>query len=273
MANFDTLFDAAIAEWPTVLVLPVRSTGGSSFVVEGLTELGERVSARWVGDPSEVLMVTLHWAISAVVHAAYAGRSRVVPAALDRALVRDNFESNLRRIQSGTVPSWTAEDRALIEHYWSGPMPTAEPHDAEQAFFDEIDGRFPYRDPQRSRALIERGIALSANAAFGVLEEICRPPQRAKLTPAEQTALLDYWRAHCHHPAAPMMAETAVAMIAGRELSVAEVIARINTLAEYRGLYAALAILGMACDDPDGRLDALDAAIRQQWRSNRAQGR
>jgi hypothetical protein len=273
MANFDTLFDAAIAEWPTVLVLPVRPTGGSSFIAEGLSELGERVSARWIGDPAEVLMVTLHCAITVVVHAAFADRSRVVPAALERSMVRDNFETHLRRIQSGAARSWSAADRALIECYWSGPMTAPVPHDAEQAFFDAIDGRFPYRDRERSRALIERGIALSANAAFGVLEAICRPPRRAKLTPAEQTALLDYWRARCHHPASPMMAEIAAAMIARRPLSVADVIARINALAEYRGLYAALAILGMACDDPDGRLDALDAAIRQQWQSNRAQGR
>jgi hypothetical protein len=222
-------------------------------------------------------MATLHGAISGAIHAAFRSQSTVVPARIDRDAVRTKFESDLRRAQSETVPTWTASttwtavDRALIERYWSESITAPIPHDAEQAFLDQIDCRFPYRDPDRCRELIVRGIDLSANAAFGVLMEICRPWRSAKAAPAQLNALLKFWREGCHHPAAPMMADIAAARIARRELSEDEAIAAMNALAKYHGLYAALAIVYAACSDPD-RIDALDDAIRQIWTA-RAQRR
>ena len=51
-------------------------------------------------------------------------------------------------------------------------------HDAkaEKAFIAFFDaGRFPYQDPTGSE-LIKQGWAISLNAAFCVLNELCRPP-------------------------------------------------------------------------------------------------
>jgi hypothetical protein len=277
MQNFDTLFDAAIAEWPAALLLPVRQTGADYFIVDGLTEFDRRIGTRWFGDPSEVLMATLHGAISGAIHTAFRSQSTVVPARIDRDAVRTKFESDLRYAQSETVTTltvattWTAADRALIERYWSEPITAPIPHDAEQAFLDQIDCRFPYRDPDRCRELIVRGIDLSANAAFGVLHEISRPARRQRVTQPTLLSLLEFWRARCHHPAAPMMADIAAARIARRELSEDEAVAAMNALAKYQGLYAALAIVYGACSEPD-RIDPLDDAIRQLWTA-RARGR
>jgi hypothetical protein len=271
MNNFDTLFDAAIAEWPAALILPVRKHGADYFVVDGLTELDHRIATRWFGDPSEVLMVTLHWAIAGAIHTAFRSQSTVTPARINRNAVRDKFEADLRRIEAATVPAWPAEARALIARYWSEPISAPAAPDPEPAFTAEIDCRFPYHDLPRCRALIDRGMAISPNAAFYVLGEICRPPRRAQVTPADLSGLLDYWRARCRHPAAPMMADIAAAKIARRELSEDEAIATMNALAKYNGLYAALAIVYGACSDPD-RIEALDDAIRQLWTA-RAQRR
>jgi hypothetical protein len=138
-------------------------------------------------------------------------------------------------------------------------------HSTENAFLDEIDCRLPYGDPARCKALVDRGIAISPNAAFAVLHEICRPPRSAQASESLLMQLLDYWRSRFAHPAAFMLGEVAAAMILKRELSVDDVTERIRTLARYPRLYAALAILCSACDDAEARLEPTVTAIRQRW--------
>jgi hypothetical protein len=137
--------------------------------------------------------------------------------------------------------------------------------DKETAFMNEIDARFPYDNPEQCKALIDRGIAISPNAAFGALHEICRPPFGVQNLADQLMPLLDYWRSHFDHPAADMLKEVAASMILGQDLLVEDVIARMGFLTKYSGLYAALAILYFACDDVEGRLEPIDAAIRDRW--------
>jgi hypothetical protein len=134
----------------------------------------------------------------------------------------------------------------------------------EQEFLDEIDCRFPYDDPDRCRRLIDRGIAISPNAAFGVLHKICRPPRSARAAPHQLIQLLDYWRSRFSHPLGDMMGEAAASMIHARELPVDDVMRRMRLVAQYPGLYAALAILAFSCDDTEDRLQPLMGAIREQ---------
>ncbi|MCW5703552.1 MAG: hypothetical protein KIT82_13350 [Bradyrhizobium sp.] len=137
--------------------------------------------------------------------------------------------------------------------------------DIEQSFMDEIDARFPYEDRERCAALIDRGIAISPNAAFAVLHEICRPGRGVSVSADRLMEHLAYWRSAFKHPAADMLAEVAEAMIHRRDLPVEDVIGRMRILAQYPGLYAALAILYFSCDDVDERIEPVDAEIRNNW--------
>lgn len=137
----------------------------------------------------------------------------------------------------------------------------------ERKFIGEIDSRFPYDNFDRGRDLIDRGISISPHAAFRVLYELCLPAPRTreKLSEAQLKRFLYYWRSKCKHPAAAMMSEVAESLIAGRELSVEAAIDRMNDLEKYCGLYSALSILYMSCDDKFGLLEPIYAAINARW--------
>jgi hypothetical protein len=136
---------------------------------------------------------------------------------------------------------------------------------AERAFLDQIDCHFPYDNLDQAIGLIDRGIAISPNAAFGVLHEICRRPRGVPVPHGRPMQLLSYWRTRFNHPAVDMLAEVASAMIDGRDLDVDDVIAKMAILSQYPRLYAALSILYFACDDVDERLEPIDAEIRKRW--------
>jgi len=135
----------------------------------------------------------------------------------------------------------------------------------ERSFMDEIDCRFPYEDWDRCTGLVDRGIAISPNAAFGVLHEICRPGRGVPVSADRLMQLLEYWRSHFAHPAAHMLVEVAASMIHSRDLPVEDVIAKMRILAQYPRLHAALSILYFSCDDTEGSLEPIDAEIRKEW--------
>src|ERR1700730_4689052 len=138
-------------------------------------------------------------------------------------------------------------------------------NNAESTFLSQIDCRFPYDKLEQCKSLIDRGIAISPNAAFGVLHEICRPPRSDRISADRLAQLLEYWRSRFDHPAADMLGEVATSMILDLNLRVEDVITKMNILAEYPGLYAALAILYFSADDPEERLEPVVAAIRKRW--------
>jgi hypothetical protein len=136
----------------------------------------------------------------------------------------------------------------------------------EAEFISEIDCRFPYESEARWTELIERGVAISPNAAFMVLHEICIPPRSAKMTPAQLKRMVAHWRQRFEHPIANLVAEAAVARIDGDDLTVEDAIDRMHKVASHRNLYAALAILSMSCDEVDGEVDVVYEAIIQGWK-------
>jgi|SRR5271155_4393918 hypothetical protein len=135
----------------------------------------------------------------------------------------------------------------------------------ERAFLDEIVCEFPYGDLGQGRKLIDRGIAISPEAAYGVLHEICRPPRGVPFSPADLVGLIEYWRSHFDHPAAGMLADVATSMVSGRDLTVDDVIAKMKVLSEYPHQHSALAILYFACDDRQERLEPIREEIRRTW--------
>jgi hypothetical protein len=137
----------------------------------------------------------------------------------------------------------------------------------ERLFMDEIDARFPFDDLERCTNLIDRGIAISPNAAYGVLHELCvNRPRRGDQIPDDRLIqLVEYWRSHFEHPVAPMLTEVAALMIQRQHLPVEDAIAKMRILSRYPGLYAALSILYFSCDDAQGLLEPVDAEIRKGW--------
>src|SRR5688572_10989532 len=61
----------------------------------------------------------------------------------------------------------------------------------EEEFLNSIDCCFPYENEGQWRALILQGKAISDNASFGVLEEICRKPYGNPVSEKEQLAMVE----------------------------------------------------------------------------------
>jgi hypothetical protein len=137
----------------------------------------------------------------------------------------------------------------------------------EEEFISEIDGRLPYDSEARWIALIERGVAISPNAAFMVLHEICNPPHSVKATPDQLKRMVIRWRQRFEHPVAGLVAEAAVAKIDGEDLAVEDAIDRMHKVAPHRNLYNALGILSTSCDDVDDKAYVVYEAIIQGWQT------
>jgi len=117
---FKQLYSTILREWPAVLELPVRGNRDGVFIVEGLIDLENKISRIWVGLPDEVLMVNLNWAITGAYKDAFRVLDVVRHEDLDAAAARNHFEKDLKRIQAGKVPTWTDDDRLIIERYFAG---------------------------------------------------------------------------------------------------------------------------------------------------------
>jgi hypothetical protein len=135
----------------------------------------------------------------------------------------------------------------------------------EAEFIGHIDCAFPYDDPPRARALIERAPAVSANAAFMVMHELARIPASVTVSPESRRDLLNHLRAHLNHPLAVLVSRLAEEMIAGRPVPVAEANTAMQAIAKHPGQYAALAIACFSCDDPEGIADVTYANVVRSW--------
>jgi hypothetical protein len=141
----------------------------------------------------------------------------------------------------------------------------------EVEFARLIDCRFPYADIPRAAALIRQGASISTNAAFCVLDEICRTGAGTDVAPGRQNELLDIWCEHFSHPLAEPLANCARRLIDERRLSAAECLNVLHLIADYRGQYAALSVVNAAYDVPAAGVDVVDEmtnAIRAAWESN-----
>lgn len=136
----------------------------------------------------------------------------------------------------------------------------------EAAFLNAIDCRFPYADERQWRALIAEGHAISANAAFGVLEEIARKPAGNLVRPEEQLAMVAAWAEGATHPLTPLVLEAATAIITDELHSVERVLALFAQIRAYPHQYCALNIASFACDDVNGHADAAYEEIIAAWR-------
>lgn len=137
----------------------------------------------------------------------------------------------------------------------------------EIEFLDKIDCNFPYQNRQESLRLIEQASTFSANALFSVIEELCRIPESERPNVATEILLdlLSFTANKLDHPLKELIVETACKMIRRQELSVEDVILKMQTVQKYTGQFAALSILYFSCDDKDQKLEPIWENIINEW--------
>ena len=143
--------------------------------------------------------------------------------------------------------------------------------DAEPPFQASIDARFPYEDASAS-VLIQQGWAISLNAAFCVLDELCRPPLTSGAVPKDRLRkLLAEWAAGPDHPLKLPVLRAARALIEGKSLDWQEGVELMKQVGSFDGQRAALGIAYFAsdCDSPEGdeALTVTDTEIREMWQA------
>lgn len=135
----------------------------------------------------------------------------------------------------------------------------------EEEFVKTVDCRFPYDDHVQANVLIKLGSAVSPNAAFMVLHEICRPPGSSQVVANRINELLAEWTAAVHHPLVLVVLPVATAMIQNREISTSEAIRVMKSIAPYRNQFSALSIAYFACDDMTGDGEREYQSIIDGW--------
>lgn len=138
----------------------------------------------------------------------------------------------------------------------------------EADFNDLIDCNFPYNDRPAALALINQAKAISPNAMFLVLDEICRPGVGVNVSKENLQELIDAWAESMDHPLSASVVSVARIIASGSECSVSAAAALMEKVAQYEGQYAALSIAFMSCDDSDNLLGARESEIRTQWETN-----
>ena len=135
----------------------------------------------------------------------------------------------------------------------------------DRTFSDRIDCRFPYHEHRAARHLIEEARAISLNAAFCVLQEICSPPYHSPVTLSRQQELLGQWVAAVDHPLAEAVLPCAKALLNREEVPpmiAGPVLLRVG---QHDGQFAALALVLSATDDTAPAIIALAQEIRLRW--------
>jgi hypothetical protein len=136
---------------------------------------------------------------------------------------------------------------------------------SEDEFYALVDANLPYQRPLAVHALIRIGTQYSANMAFVLLNEICRPPFSKLAEPDTLLGYLKVWDELFDHPLKTDLMNLARLHIAKEEVSVSAAISIMDKIAIFSGEYAALNIAYMACDDIEGLADRRNDEIRAAW--------
>jgi hypothetical protein len=140
---------------------------------------------------------------------------------------------------------------------------------AEAAFFATFELSFPYDDEAAATALIEEGWAISPNAAFCVLNELCRLPHTSATTTARQLALIDEWaKAGPAHPLKRDLLQCARALASDQTVTLEYGLTVMRDVSFHEGQRAALSIAYFATDltqDDSDRLTQFEANVRAGW--------
>lgn len=135
----------------------------------------------------------------------------------------------------------------------------------EQHFSEVIDCKFPYNDQGKALALMDQANAISANAMFSVLHELCRPGQNTEVIEDTLPHLIELWGERVDHPLAEGIVPVARLMAGGSMQSVDAALELMGQIAPFKGQYSALSIAYFSCADVHEVLEAPDKKIRSDW--------
>ena len=124
MTRFDQILDEAIAAWPPRFALRIRRLRRRGHILLGLVDLSDDVTRLIEGNPREVLLTNMHWAIVTVANRAAASWTlqtfTMRPDELRRDWIREKFEDDLRLILSiADRCGWPPDDVVLVEKYFA----------------------------------------------------------------------------------------------------------------------------------------------------------
>ena len=140
---------------------------------------------------------------------------------------------------------------------------------AEVPFEATFDACFPYGDASAASALIAQGWSISLNAAFCVLDEICRPGRGVDVSRQTLVELVSEWRSGPEHPLKASLITCAHALIDDVPLPWPDGVRIMEEIAKHDAQRAALGIAYFAsdCDTPEGDRALEDARQRivREW--------
>lgn len=144
----------------------------------------------------------------------------------------------------------------------------------ESEFLYSIDCQFPYDDHARALALAEQAVAISANAAFAVLYEVCFVPDDAHADITTRCDVLAQITKLMRHPLGKVILPLAADLLDGKRASVPLQIDTMRKVSSFPGQYSALQIALFAGDPEEPRDEELDRVydeIVESW-EGRGQG-
>ena len=112
---------------------------------------------------------------------------------------------------------------------------------------------------------MDQANAISVNAMFLVLHELCRPGRNTEVTENTLLRLIELWNERVDHPLAEAVVPVARLMAGGSMQSVDAALELMARIAPFEGQYSALSIAYFSCDDVHEVLEAPDKKIRSDW--------
>jgi hypothetical protein len=143
---------------------------------------------------------------------------------------------------------------------------------SEGEFIRAIDCRFPYDDSAAAAALIDEACAISANAAYMVVEELARRPRSARASDSTCLTLLDQVDARFSHPMKDIVLSVARRMVRHEVVPFEECRLIMQEIAAYPGQFHALAVVSCSCEEAgmDAADDLYERICAEWMRSNKA---
>ncbi|MFT3806406.1 hypothetical protein [Arenimonas sp.] len=135
----------------------------------------------------------------------------------------------------------------------------------ESHFLDSIYCAFPAFEREEALRIAALGCSISANATFGVVDELTRPPFGTQVDSGIAREVLDLVDHRLDHPLVHPVLAAARRLVRREQLTVEESVTTMRLVALHPGQYAALGVVYFACDDIDGIADAEMNRILVEW--------
>ena len=143
--------------------------------------------------------------------------------------------------------------------------PSPSKHARESEFFNRIRCAFPDYSREEAIAVAIEACSISTNAAFGLVDEVSRPPYPESVDRAIAQEVLALIESKTVHPLTRPVLQLVRELLEGRPPTVEKAVAMLREIENFPGQYAALAIAYFASDDIDGVADTEYNRIAAKW--------